>query len=189
MWLAGWWRPTTNLEVDRPGLFQNPEATLLLTRIVGSHTFPIGNRTGHNPEAAVGFWVLFALRFPSCVIANFQLGKKVPPLMEQLAVRHPRVTTAAATAVDLRGVESVAACAGLVENPRQVTVYGGDGIPECEESFDLRMMPVAAGLSAEDGARQQPLAPQAYKPHAVKMLRMNRPKAHLLLTILLQGAI
>jgi hypothetical protein len=61
MWLAGWWRPTTNLEVAGPVLFQKQEAPLLLTPIVDSHTFPIGNRTGHNPEAAVGFWELFAL--------------------------------------------------------------------------------------------------------------------------------
>jgi hypothetical protein len=86
------------------------------------------------------------------------------PLVGQLSGRHLSDAVTTTSVLDLRSVEMVPAAAGLVEHTGEVAVQRGHRVPASEESFELRMVPIAPRLALKHRAGKQALAPESDEP-------------------------
>src|SRR6185437_8731863 len=80
-------------------------------------------------------------------VAHGELRAQVPPFVIELATRHGDRCALPAFA-DFAAIESVTASRGFGLHVRQVCSDGGGGIPLHAETFELRVMPVAARFTA-----------------------------------------
>lgn len=99
------------------------------------------------------------------------------PLVKQLAVGFRQLDFDAA-ASDFGNIKLIAAADGFVVNRFEKRRNGGGGFCVGAKAVELRMMPVAFGLAAQDFLCQQGFAPEGDQAFGVEIFRVQRPQAH-----------
>jgi hypothetical protein len=79
-------------------------------------------------------------------------------------------------AAELCRAEAVGAALRFGKHDAQIGVDGRDGIRLRTEALELRMVAIAAGFAAQDGAREQRFAPDGDETLGVEIARMQRPE-------------
>jgi hypothetical protein len=90
------------------------------------------------------------------------------PFVRELSGKHRSRDMSTAAVADLRRVELVAPLRCLVQDSREVAVDRGHRIPAPTKALELGMVAVAPGVTQQNGARQEPLAPQSNEPTGVQ---------------------
>src|SRR5580765_4549461 len=98
------------------------------------------------------------------------------PLVGELPPGHGDDGLAMASS-DLGPAEAVRAMVRFREHGEQIGVDRRDGIRVGAEALELRMVTVAARFAAQNGAREQSLAPDGDQALRVEVARMQRPEA------------
>jgi hypothetical protein len=161
------------------GIYPNRvNAELQTKQRPSTHFFPITHFAGNNPEQRMRRGTFHrqqsAMPFH---IPHFQFPLQVPPFIKQLAARFGHFSPESPSA-DFGRVKSITALHSLLMQRRQITRQRSGRIGEPGKAAQLRMMPVAAGSTAQNLLRQQCLAPERHQPPGVQVFRMQRPQAH-----------
>ena len=78
----------------------------------------------------------------------------------------------------LPAIKCIAAPLRLGMNSSEICIDGGTGRCVSAEALKLRVMPVAFCPPAQNGLREQRLAPQGNQALCIQIAGMNRPKTH-----------
>lgn len=120
----------------------------------------------HRPELPVEQWG-----------ADAQLGAKVLPFVEQLAVGFGNLRHRPRPA-DSRGIKPVTPPSRFVRNGPKINGNRVERLWLRLEPDQLRMVPVAAGAPSQHLLRKQALPPSGDESSRVQIRRMQGPKPH-----------
>jgi hypothetical protein len=101
-----------------------------------------------------------------------ELSHQVPPLVRHLAGRDANLADRA-HAADLAAIKGITTQRCLGMNGSEIGIYGGAGCGVGAETLKLRMVAITHGASAQDGLRQQRLAPQRNEALRIKISGMD----------------
>jgi len=110
-------------------------------------------------------------------ISHRQLLKQMMPLMLDLAGRDGNERLDA-DATDLAAVERITASRRFGMNASQVGTDRRTRRSLAVKTLELRVISIAAGVSAQHGSSQQRFSPQCDKALRIEVSRMQRPESH-----------